>query len=144
MDKLLMKDVNKGKITAQQASEARERVKVVDTDKGVNAMRDADMVIEVRAQQFTSLKTLQLVLSQAVSENLSLKQTIFRELSSEVSPSAILASNTSSISITKIAASTIPEGSSAADEAGKRSASRVVGKVALNTSFRLVLTSVIS
>ncbi|KAI0733707.1 3-hydroxyacyl-CoA dehydrogenase [Fomitopsis betulina] len=109
MDKLLTKDVNKGKITAQQASEARERIQVVDQDKGVNALRDVDMVIE------------------AVSENLSLKQTIFRELSAEVSPSTILASNTSSISITKIAASTIRKGSSAADEAGKRSASRVVG-----------------
>lgn len=72
-----------------------------------------------------------------MSENLSLKQTIFRELSAEVSPSTILASNTSSISITKIAASTIRKGSSAADEAGKRSASRVVGMVAPPSAFRL-------
>lgn len=47
MDKLLTKDVNKGKITAQQATEARERVKVVSQDEGVKAMRDVDMVIEV-------------------------------------------------------------------------------------------------
>ena len=47
MDKLLTKDVNKGKITAQQASEARERVKVVGQDQGMKAMRDVDMVIEV-------------------------------------------------------------------------------------------------
>ncbi|KZT72449.1 hypothetical protein DAEQUDRAFT_705606 [Daedalea quercina L-15889] len=109
MDKLLAKDVGKGKITAEQASEARERVTVVGQEKGMQGLRDVDMVVE------------------AVSENLSLKQSIFRNLSAELSPSAILASNTSSISITKIAASTIPEGSSAADEAGKKSASRVVG-----------------
>ena len=84
-----------------------------------------------RSVTTASLEYNLLTLGQAVSENLSLKQTIFRELSAEVSPSAILASNTSSISITKIAASTIPEGSSAADEAGKRSASRVVGRLAL-------------
>jgi len=66
-------------------------------------------------------------LPQAVSENLSLKQTLFRSLSAELSPNAILASNTSSISITKIAAATIPEGHSAADAEGKRSAARVVG-----------------
>ena len=64
---------------------------------------------------------------QAVSENLSLKQQIFSALAKEVSPQAILASNTSSISITKIAASTIPKDISAASEKGKANASRVVG-----------------
>ncbi|KAH9927828.1 3-hydroxyacyl-CoA dehydrogenase [Fomitopsis serialis] len=109
MDKLLAKDVSKGRLTPEQAKEARDRVTVVGQEKGLKGMRDADMVIE------------------AVSESLQLKQSIFRDLSAEVSPSVILASNTSSISVTKIAASTIPEGSSAADEAGKKSASRVVG-----------------
>lgn len=60
MDKLLTKDVNKGKITAQQASEARERIQVVDQDKGVNALRDVDMVIEVRIHRPTPLETLNL------------------------------------------------------------------------------------
>ena len=65
--------------------------------------------------------------AQAVSENLAIKQGIFRTLSAELSPKTILATNTSSISITKIAASTIPEGKTAADPEGKESASRVVG-----------------
>ena len=64
---------------------------------------------------------------QAVSENLSLKEKIFASLAAELQPGAILASNTSSISITKIAAATIPQGSSAASEEGKHSAGRVVG-----------------
>lgn len=109
MDKLLAKDVAKGRITAEQASEARERVTVVDQEKAIQGMRDVDMVVE------------------AVSENLSLKQSLFRTLSAELPPTTILASNTSSISITKIAAATIPEGHSAADEQGRKSAARVVG-----------------
>ena len=58
---------------------------------------------------------------------MAIKQGIFRTLSAELSPKTILATNTSSISITKIAASTIPEGKTAADPEGKESASRVVG-----------------
>lgn len=48
MDKLLAKDVAKGRITAEQASEARERVTVVDQEKAIKGMRDVDMVVEVR------------------------------------------------------------------------------------------------
>ncbi|KAI1785292.1 3-hydroxyacyl-CoA dehydrogenase [Ganoderma leucocontextum] len=105
-DKIISKDVSKGKLTSEAAKEARDRVTVVDDLKG---FRDADMVIE------------------AASENLAIKQGIFRTLSAELSPKTILATNTSSISITKIAASTIPEGKTAADPEGKESASRVVG-----------------
>lgn len=67
--------------------------------------------------------------TQAVSENLDLKKAIFRNLSAELSPSAILATNTSSISITKIAATTIPDGQTAASAQGQQSASRVVGEL---------------
>ncbi|KAJ3483357.1 hypothetical protein NLI96_g6365 [Meripilus lineatus] len=108
MDKLLEKDVAKGKIKSEEAKEARDRVIVVPADKGIAGLRDADMVVE------------------AVSENLALKQTIFRNFSAELSPETILATNTSSISITKIAAATIPEGASASSEEGQRSAARVV------------------
>ncbi|KAG7449859.1 uncharacterized protein BT62DRAFT_928612 [Guyanagaster necrorhizus] len=106
VDKLLEKDVSKGRISSEEAKEARDRITGVD---GVHAMRDVDMVVE------------------AVSENLSLKQKIFQQFAAELSPEAILASNTSSISITKIAASTMPEGVSASSDAGKKTAGRVVG-----------------
>ncbi|SJK98077.1 probable 3-hydroxybutyryl-CoA dehydrogenase [Armillaria ostoyae] len=104
VDKLLEKDVSKGRISSEEAKEARDRITGVD---GVHAIRDYRL--------------------QAVSENLSLKQKIFQQFATELSPEAILASNTSSISITKIAASTIPEGVSAASDAGKKTAGRVVG-----------------
>jgi len=109
MDKLLAKDVSKGKLKEIDAKEARDRVTIVSADTGIKGLRDVDMVVE------------------AVSENLSLKTSIFRSLAAELRPDTILASNTSSISITKIGASTIPEGSSSASSEGKASASRVVG-----------------
>ncbi|OAX35968.1 hypothetical protein K503DRAFT_867900 [Rhizopogon vinicolor AM-OR11-026] len=106
VDKLLAKDVSKGRLQFSEAEEARSRITPVDS---LEAMRDVDMVVE------------------AVSENLDLKRAIFREFGTKLRPDAILASNTSSISITKIAAAVIPEGASAASEQGKAASGRVVG-----------------
>jgi 3-hydroxyacyl-CoA dehydrogenase len=76
----------------------------------------------------------------AVSENLELKQRIFSELAAETRPDTILATNTSSISITKIATSALPQGESAASAVGKSSAGRVVGELyVLTTGFTLQL-----
>ncbi|KAF8661471.1 hypothetical protein AX16_001308 [Volvariella volvacea WC 439] len=109
VDKLLAKDVAKGRLTNEQAKEARDRIQIVGQEAGIKGFRDVDMVIE------------------AVSENLPLKQAIFKSFAAELSPDTILATNTSSISITKIAASAVPEGLSAASEEGNKSAGRVVG-----------------
>ncbi|PPQ70597.1 hypothetical protein CVT26_013196 [Gymnopilus dilepis] len=109
VDKLLAKDVSKGRLTNEQAKEARDKISVVGSEAGIRGFRDVDMVIE------------------AVSENLPLKQSIFSSFAAELRPDAILATNTSSISITKIAASAVPQGLNAASEEGKKSASRVVG-----------------
>ncbi|EIW80483.1 hypothetical protein CONPUDRAFT_73597 [Coniophora puteana RWD-64-598 SS2] len=106
MDKLLAKDVQKGRLQQADADEARARVRVVGS---LEEMRDVDMVVE------------------AVSENLDLKRTIFKTFAQTLKPEAILATNTSSISITKIAAATIPEGKGAASEEAKATTSRVVG-----------------
>ncbi|KAJ7032703.1 3-hydroxyacyl-CoA dehydrogenase [Mycena alexandri] len=108
MDKLLAKDVGKGRISESEAKDARGRVVVVG-EEGVKGLRDVDMVVE------------------AVSESLPLKQSIFASFAAELRPDAILASNTSSISITKIAAAAIPQGMGAASAEGIKSAGRVVG-----------------
>ncbi|KAF8526008.1 3-hydroxyacyl-CoA dehydrogenase [Hysterangium stoloniferum] len=105
-NKLLEKDVNKGKISSTDAKEALDRVRLVNDARD---MRDVDMVIE------------------AVSENIALKSTIFRSLAAELRSDTILASNTSSISITKLASSVLPEGMNASSAEGQQSASRVVG-----------------
>ncbi|KAJ7935311.1 hypothetical protein B0H13DRAFT_2650014 [Mycena leptocephala] len=109
MDKLLAKDVAKGRISADAAKDARGLVSVIGPEAGLKGLRDVDMVVE------------------AVSESLPLKESIFASFAAELRPDAILASNTSSISITKIAAAAVPAGTSAASEAGKASAGRVVG-----------------
>lgn len=50
MDKLFERDVQKGKITAQEAEEARSRVKVAED--GIPGLRDVDMVMEVSCVTF--------------------------------------------------------------------------------------------
>ena len=92
-------------------------------------MQDVDMVIEVSVMRASLCAYSDSILLpvKAVSESLPLKEAIFRNLSAELPPSTILASNTSSISITKIAAATIPDGQSASSKEGQKSASRVVG-----------------
>jgi len=84
-DKLLAKDVSKQKITEEIAKETRGRL--TPTLK-MEDLSDVDMVIE------------------AVPEIPALKEKIFAQLAEVCPKHAILATNTSSISITKIAAAT--------------------------------------
>jgi 3-hydroxybutyryl-CoA dehydrogenase len=74
----------KGKITADQ----KEAALAISTAKSLSDADSADLVVE------------------AVSENLELKLGIFADLDRFASPEAVLASNTSSISITRLAAAT--------------------------------------
>ena len=47
MDKLLAKDVAKGRLSSEEAKEARDKVSVVAPEAGIKGMREVDMVIEV-------------------------------------------------------------------------------------------------
>jgi 3-hydroxybutyryl-CoA dehydrogenase len=85
MEKSLRKLAEKGGLDPAAVEPALARVKTV-TD--LEAMAAADLVVE------------------AVNENEALKLDIFRKLDGILRPEAILASNTSSISITKLAACT--------------------------------------
>lgn len=75
----------KGKVSAEQAGEILGRIR---TTVEMAPLGDADLVIE------------------AATENLRVKEEIFRKLDALTQPRAILATNTSSISITKIASAT--------------------------------------
>ena len=77
--------VRKEKMTAEAKSGALAAIRAT-TD--LNALADADLIIE------------------AATENLTLKLEIFAKLDALARPDAVLASNTSSISITKLAAGT--------------------------------------
>lgn len=84
-EKLLAKDVTKQKITQEQADKARS---LLSPSTSIEDLSEVDFVIE------------------AVPEIPSLKFDIFAQLASICPKHAILATNTSSISITKIAAAT--------------------------------------
>ncbi|MBY0516836.1 MAG: 3-hydroxybutyryl-CoA dehydrogenase [Bacteriovoracaceae bacterium] len=81
----LKKGTEKGKWTSDEADSALKRLK---TAVDMKDLKDCDLVIE------------------AATENRALKFDIFKKLDEIIKPSAILASNTSSISITEIAAKT--------------------------------------
>ena len=81
----LQRGVDKGKMTAEERDAVVARIR---TNTDVATIADADIVIE------------------AIMEKLEAKTDLFAKLDSITKPECILASNTSSISITKIAAAT--------------------------------------
>ncbi|MBL4790165.1 MAG: 3-hydroxybutyryl-CoA dehydrogenase [Kordiimonadaceae bacterium] len=81
----MMRKVGKGKLTPADMEAALGRIKLADS---LAAHNKCDLVIE------------------AATENEQLKTSIFKELCPHLKPSAMVASNTSSISITRLAAST--------------------------------------
>ncbi len=85
IEKSLSKMVEKQKITTSEKSEILERIRFT-TD--LKAMKDAQLVVE------------------AATENVKIKEEIFKTLDAACPPETLLTSNTSSISITKIAAFT--------------------------------------
>ncbi len=85
VDKSLDKLVSKGKLTEAAREEARGRLR---TATSLDAVAEADLVVE------------------AVVERFDVKRQVFAELDRLLGEGAILASNTSSISITKLAAQT--------------------------------------
>ncbi len=74
--------IKKATMTEEQKKTLLSRIQ---TSESLSGLKDCDLVVE------------------AATENIDLKLKIFKELDSIVKPSAILATNTSSISITKIA-----------------------------------------
>lgn len=85
IDKNLQRGVDKGKMTFEEKQAVVKRIRP-STD--MQAVAEADLVIE------------------AIIENLAAKTQLFEKLDHSTKPECILASNTSSISITKIAAAT--------------------------------------
>jgi 3-hydroxybutyryl-CoA dehydrogenase len=84
-DSLLKKDIQKERLTTAESDEIKSRISTTN-EMNSSVLSSLDFVIE------------------AVSENTSLKSTIFKQLATECPPHAILATNTSSIAITRIAA----------------------------------------
>ena len=85
VDKSLQRDVDKERLSAEDKATVLGRIK---TATELDALSDAFIVVE------------------AVTENLTVKTEVFRSLDQITKPDCILASNTSSISITKLGAAT--------------------------------------
>ena len=85
ISKNLEREATKGKISTEDRTKALAQIRTVTSRA---ALKDCDFVIE------------------AVTEKFEIKAEVFRELDSLLGPEVILASNTSSISITKLAALT--------------------------------------
>ena len=85
IDKSLQRDVDKERLSADEKAVVIERIQ---TTTDMNALSSASFVVE------------------AVTENLGVKTDVFKALDQITPPAAILASNTSSISITKLGAAT--------------------------------------
>lgn len=85
IDKSLQRDVDKERLSAEEKSAVFGRIK---TSTELDALADAFIVVE------------------AVTEDLAVKTEVFRALDQITKPDCILASNTSSISITKLGAAT--------------------------------------
>ncbi|WP_445614071.1 3-hydroxyacyl-CoA dehydrogenase family protein [Geobacillus sp. YF-1] len=85
MEAFMDKSVAKGKLTTEQKHEALERVK---GSTNLQEMRQADVIIE------------------AVIENMEVKKEVFSQLDNIAAEHTILATNTSSMSITEIASAT--------------------------------------
>ena len=85
IDKLLAKSVAKGRMSEEDKKATLDRIHIcLDVAEG----KDVDLVVE------------------AATENPQIKKSIFKNLDEKLKPEAILASNTSSLSITEIAAAT--------------------------------------
>ena len=85
IEKMLRRDVEKGRMAAEECEAALARLTLDDTIEGA---KDADLVIE------------------AIYENLQAKQAVFQKLEDVCPEHTIFASNTSSISLTALAAAT--------------------------------------
>ena len=85
IDKSLQRDVDKERLGGEEKQAIVGRIK---TTTALDALKDATLVVE------------------AITEDQTIKSNLFKDLDQITSPSTILASNTSSISITKLAAAT--------------------------------------
>ena len=85
IEKMMRRDVEKGRMPAEECEAALARLTLDDT---IDGAKDADLVIE------------------AIYENLQAKQAVFQKLEDVCPEHTIFASNTSSISLTALAAAT--------------------------------------
>ena len=83
IERMLDRAVEKGKLTKNEAELSKENISTIDD---INKLSSCDVIVE------------------AIIEKLDIKQSLFRDLEAIVSPDCIITTNTSSLSVTSIAA----------------------------------------
>jgi hypothetical protein len=52
VDKLLAKDVDRGRLSSEESKDIRGRIQVASPEKGLDGLRDVDMVVEVGIAEY--------------------------------------------------------------------------------------------
>ena len=102
---VVMVDISDAAVGKGLAAIAGSLERLIKKDKLTPAERDAAMARIQGSTQYADLKSAQLVI-EAATENYELKVKIVQQIDALVAPEVIIASNTSSISITQLAAVT--------------------------------------
>ncbi len=102
---VVMVDISDAAVAKGRATVAGSLERLLKKDKISAAERDAALARIQGSTSYDDLKPAQLVI-EAATENYELKLKILKQIDAIVAPEVIIASNTSSISITKLAAAT--------------------------------------
>ena len=103
--RVVMVDISEAAVARGIATVAQSLERLLKKEKITAAARDAALALIQGSTSYDDLKPAQLVID-AATENQDLKVKILKQIDAIVAPEVIIASNTSSISITKLAAVT--------------------------------------
>ena len=107
--KTIIYDTNVAALEKAKTNLTNSLIKLVEKQKITQEKADSVLSLTTFTSQITDLSTCQLII-EAIVENRAVKQNVFQELESIVVDTCVLASNTSSLSITSIAsACKLPE-----------------------------------
>ncbi len=104
--KTIIYDTNAEALTKAKHNLTASLTKLVEKQKITQAKADAILSLTSFSNTISDLKDCSLVI-EAIIEKIEIKQTVFKELEAIVSDTCVLASNTSSLSITSIASACI-------------------------------------
>ncbi len=102
---VVMVDIAQAAVDKGVATVAGSLDRLIKKDKLSSAQKDAALALIKGSTNYEDLKAAELVI-EAATENHELKLKILKQIDSLLAPEAIIASNTSSISITQLAAAT--------------------------------------
>ncbi|ROL68852.1 3-hydroxybutyryl-CoA dehydrogenase [Pseudomonas chlororaphis] len=102
--KVTLLDISEGALDKALATVAKNLDRQVAKDTLSEAQKNAALALIRTSTDYSALRDVQLVI-EAATENLDLKLRVLQQIAAQVSPECVIASNTSSLSITQLAAS---------------------------------------